>query len=329
MMQSGLLVPVGEGGTMSVYSEIAVDIGDGQSMEQALSTFSAHIRNMIGILEQANSSTLVLIDEMASGTDPGEGVGLSIAMLEELHRRGATVVATTHFGEIKHFAAATPGFENARMEFDTVTLQPLYRLRIGEAGQSYAYAIALKLGMAQHIIDRSKSISDQGVQQNHSSTEKCITEHLPTLSGETEANVFVQSEATDAPPVADIAKPIVPTNAASQTTSAMKSMKAEETETSVPATVFQKGDRVYIGYLDQTGTVCEVEDARGNIGIMLRGRKVKIHKKRLKLHIAADQLYPDNYDLDIVFESKENRKKRKLMGRKHVEGLQIELPPDE
>ena len=303
MMQSGLLVPVGEGGTMSVYSEIAVDIGDGQSMEQALSTFSAHIRNMIGILEQANSSTLVLIDEMASGTDPGEGVGLSIAMLEELHRRGATVVATTHFGEIKHFAAATPGFENARMEFDTATLQPLYRLRIGEAGQSYAYAIALKLGMAQHIIDRSKSISDQGVQQNHSSTET--------------------------PPVADIAKPIVSTNAAPQTTSAMKSTKPEETEISAPATVFQKGDRVYIGYLDQTGTVCEVEDARGNIGIMLRGRKVKIHKKRLKLHIAADQLYPDNYDLDIVFESKVNRKKRKLMGRKHVEGLQIELPPDE
>lgn len=329
MMQSGLLVPVGEGGTMSVYSEIAVDIGDGQSMEQALSTFSAHIRNMIGILEQANSSTLVLIDEMASGTDPGEGVGLSIAMLEELHRRGATVVATTHFGEIKHFAAATPGFENARMEFDTATLQPLYRLRIGEAGQSYAYAIALKLGMAQHIIDRSKSISDQGVQQNHSSTEKCITEHLPTLSGETGANVFVQSESTDAPPVADIAKPIVPTNAAPQTTSAMKSTKPEETEISAPVTVFQKGDRVYIGYLDQTGTVCEVEDARGNIGVMLRGRKVKIHKKRLKLHIAADQLYPDNYDLDIVFESKVNRKKRKLMGRKHVEGLQIELPPDE
>lgn len=329
MMQSGLLVPVGEGGTMSVYSEIAVDIGDGQSMEQALSTFSAHIRNMIGILEQANSSTLVLIDEMASGTDPGEGVGLSIAMLEELHRRGATVVATTHFGEIKHFAAATPGFENARMEFDTATLQPLYRLRIGEAGQSYAYAIALKLGMAQHIIDRSKSISDQGVQQNHSSTEKCVTEHLPTLSGETGANVFVQSESTETPPVADIAKPIVPTNAAPQTTSAMQSTKPEETEISAPATVFQKGDRVYIGYLDQTGTVCEVEDARGNIGIMLRGRKVKIHKKRLKLHIAADQLYPDNYDLDIVFESKVNRKKRKLMGRKHVEGLQIELPPDE
>ncbi|KAF4325852.1 hypothetical protein G195_000584 [Phytophthora kernoviae 00238/432] len=237
MMQSGLLVPVAEEGEMAVYHEVAVDIGDGQSLEQALSTFSAHIRNMIGILAQADSSTLVLIDEMASGTDPGEGVGLSIAMLEELHSRGATVVATTHFGEIKHFAAATPGFENARMEFDTVSLQPLYRLRIGEAGESYAYSIALKLGMPQRIIERSKLISDQGVSQ---------------------------------------------------------------------------------------------QDSRGNIGVMLRGRKVKIHKKRLTLHISAQELYPgDDYDLDIVLETKENRKKRKLMGRKHVEGLTIELPPEE
>ncbi|MDQ0171068.1 endonuclease MutS2 [Paenibacillus tundrae] len=333
MMQSGLLVPVGEGGTMSVYSEIAVDIGDGQSMEQALSTFSAHIRNMIGILEQANSSTLVLIDEMASGTDPGEGVGLSIAMLEELHRRGATVVATTHFGEIKHFAAATPGFENARMEFDTVTLQPLYRLRIGEAGQSYAYAIALKLGMAQHIIDRSKSISDLGIQQSNSSTEKWITEleedHHITSQSEQKPYKSSLSPSTEKHPVSDIAKPIVLTNTSSQAESALKSKKLKESEATVKANVFHKGDRVYIGYLDQTGTVCDVEDARGNIGVMLRGRKIKIHKKRLTLHIAADQLYPDNYDLDIVFESKVNRKKRKLMGRKHVEGLQIELPPEQ
>lgn len=102
---------------------------------------------MIGILETAGSSTLIPIDEMASGTDPGEGVGLSIALLEEFHRRQATVLATTHFSEIKHFAENTPGFQNACMEFDTETLQPLYRLRIGEAGKSYAYAIALKLGM--------------------------------------------------------------------------------------------------------------------------------------------------------------------------------------
>lgn len=159
MVQSGLLVPVLHGSRMAVFEEIVVDIGDGQSIEHALSTFSAHIRNMISILETTGNSTLILIDEMASGTDPGEGVGLSIALLEEFHRRRATVVATTHFSEIKHFAENTPGFQNARMEFDTETLQPLYRLRIGEAGESYAYAIALKLGMWTRIIERSEAIS--------------------------------------------------------------------------------------------------------------------------------------------------------------------------
>ncbi|PAF30318.1 DNA mismatch repair protein MutS [Paenibacillus sp. 7516] len=304
MMQSGLLVPVGEGGEMAVFHEVAVDIGDGQSLEQALSTFSAHIRNMIGILEQANSSTLVLIDEMASGTDPGEGVGLSIAMLEELHSRGATVVATTHFGEIKHFAAAARGFENARMEFDTATLQPLYRLCIGEAGESYAYSIALKLGMPQRIIDRSQSISDQGI------SKSSVLEPFPNSAAAQKTEKKVHSPAA--------------------TEAGNPSLQVEDTKSVPPKKKFRKGDRVYAAYLDQSGIVCDVEDSRGNIGVMLRGRKVKIHKKRLTLSISADELYPgDDYDLDIVLETKENRKKRKLMGRKHVEGLTIELPPEE
>ena len=96
-----------------------------------------------------------------------------------------------------------------------------------------------------------------------------------------------------------------------------------------PVRAFRKGDRVYAAYLDQAGIVSDEEDHRGQIGVMIRGRKLKIHKKRLRLHISADELYPGNYDLDIVLESKENRKKRNLMKRKHVEGLHIELPPEE
>ncbi|MGC5774224.1 endonuclease MutS2 [Paenibacillus pabuli] len=323
MMQSGLLVPVAEGGEMAVYHEVAVDIGDGQSLEQALSTFSAHIRNMIGILEQANSATLVLIDEMASGTDPGEGVGLSIAMLEELHHRGATVVATTHFGEIKHFAAATPGFENARMEFDTVTLQPLYRLRIGEAGESYAYSIALKLGMPQRIIERSKVVSDQGVSQHVSPS---LTPSVPIVNSAPSQ----KSSTTEQEHMNKIKNRLRPVNSSIQTGTRKQSEQPAAPESSAPAKAFRKGDRVYAAYLNQSGIVCDLEDSRGNIGVMLRGRKVKIHKKRLTLHISADQLYPgDDYDLDIVLETKENRKKRKLMSRKHVEGLMIELPPEE
>ncbi|WP_429349971.1 endonuclease MutS2 [Paenibacillus sp. 4624] len=320
MMQSGLLVPVDERGEMAVYEQIAVDIGDGQSLEQALSTFSAHIRNMITILKQANPSTLVLIDEMASGTDPGEGVGLSIAMLEELHHRGATVVATTHFGEIKHFASATSGFENARMEFDTVSLQPLYRLRIGEAGESYAYSIALKLGMPEHIIDRSKSVVGEALTKNK--MQDVAEEPQSQTDGELHTTVPVSMEHNGS--IEHDAHKSVPSETISSNDRSPVSDPAP-----APIRAFRKGDRVYAAYLDQAGIVSEEEDNHGQIGVMIRGRKLKIHKKRLRLHISADELYPDNYDLDIVLESKENRKKRKLMGRKHVEGLQIELPPEE
>ncbi|WP_226002859.1 endonuclease MutS2 [Paenibacillus sp. BJ-4] len=292
MVQSGLLVPVLEGSRMAVFEEIEVDIGDGQSIEHALSTFSAHIRNMIGILETAGSSTLILIDEMASGTDPGEGVGLSIALLEEFHRRQATVVATTHFSEIKHFAENTPGFQNARMEFDTETLQPLYRLRIGEAGESYAYAIALKLGMWNRIIERSQAISTGRMSRN------------------TQESFII-------PPALAEEKPVA------------ASKPSPKKETLNPSAIpFALGDSVYVGYLNRTGIVYKTEDERGNVGILIQGQKLTINKKRLVLHIAATELYPDDYDLDIVLETKENRKKRKLLGRKHVQGLIIESPPE-
>lgn len=361
MMQSGLLVPVAEGSEMAVFEEMAVDIGDGQSMEQALSTFSAHIRNMIGILEQAGPSTLVLIDEMASGTDPGEGVGLSIAMLEELHRRGATVVATTHFGEIKHFAAATPGFENARMEFDTVSLQPLYRLRIGEAGESYAYAIAQKLGMPERIIERSKAVSSQGMAEKKERREMSEQEMDSIQPGsgshpddqrsvqETQ-RFYEQGMGHPDNHASGQTATFAPIQAGSQTGAGPQLAKqhskldatvheradtqpgsdSDESESILRAKAFRKGDRVFAAYLNETGTVYETEDKRGNIGVLMRGNKIKIHKKRLTLHIAAEELYPDldHYDLDIVLDTKENRKKRKQMARKHVDGLIIETPPE-
>lgn len=110
-------------------------IGDGQSLAQSLSTFSAQMKSIEGMLRDASKGVLLLIDELAAGTDPGEGIALSIAILEELSRKGANIIVTTHFNELKAFAAATAGFQNARMEFDKETLQPLYRLTIGEAGR--------------------------------------------------------------------------------------------------------------------------------------------------------------------------------------------------
>ncbi|TNJ68041.1 DNA mismatch repair protein MutS [Paenibacillus hemerocallicola] len=298
MAQSGMPVPVGEGSELAVFTNVTADIGDGQSIEQSLSTFSAHIRNMVDILKIADRSTLVLLDEMASGTDPGEGVGLSIAILEALHERGATVVATTHFNEIKHFAADTRGFQNARMEFDAETLHPLYRLRIGEAGQSYAFHIASKLGIPPDIISRSQEwTANRGIERSEAIAAK-------TLPPEEE-------EGPEAPE---------PTQPAAG--------EKEEGANPVPKR-FEVGDSVLISYLGKTGIVYEEEDGRGNVGVMIQKQKCKINKKRLVLHIAKKELYPDDYDFDIVFETKENRKKKKLMSRKHVEGVMITKKSDE
>ncbi|WP_442600809.1 endonuclease MutS2 [Paenibacillus sp. KN14-4R] len=308
MVQSGLLVPVQAGSQFAVFRHIAVDIGDGQSIEHALSTFSAHIRNVIEILKIADHSTLVLIDEMASGTDPGEGVGLSIAILEELQKRRATVVATTHFSEIKSFAAATPGFENARMEFNTETLEPLYKLKIGEAGQSYAFLIAKKLGLPMTIINRSSEIAAKGIGVHGSdSTEGDDRNILKNEHHTTEVAQHDQKRVL----------PVVPN----------KSTLAEE-DHQMPVKKFEIGDSVYVSYLGRAGIVCSLEDAMGNVGVMIQKQKFKVNKKRLKLHIASKDLYPDNYDLDIVLETKKDRKIRKLMNRKHVKGLSIEKKAD-
>lgn len=307
MVQSGLLVPVAEGSHCAVFDEVSVDIGDGQSLEHALSTFSAHIRNIRDILQTAGRSTLVLLDEMASGTDPGEGVGLSIAILEELFQRQATVVVTTHFTEIKNFADRTAGFENARMEFDADTLEPLYRLRIGEAGHSYAFVIAAKLGIPEAIIARSREITEAG-------TTRGIAAYSHKDSSDTEERAGEPTPGEyDSFPIEGPDQPLDDKN------------KEDEAPAS---SLYQLGDRVYVPYLKRSGTVYETMDARGHIGVMIQQERLKINHKRLKPYIAAKDLYPEDYDLDIVFESKENRKKRNLMKRKHVEGLQIETKPE-
>ncbi|AZK44857.1 endonuclease MutS2 [Paenibacillus lentus] len=158
MVQSGLLVPVNPGSRFAIFNRIMAVIGDGQNLEQSLSTFSAQIKSLVSMIREAGPNTLLLIDELAAGTDPGEGIALSIAILEELNRLGATVLVTTHFNELKTFAAQTEGFQNARMEFDPETLMPLYRLTIGQAGQSYAIEIASKLGISLDIIERSREM---------------------------------------------------------------------------------------------------------------------------------------------------------------------------
>lgn len=328
MAQTGLLIPAAAGSRVGVFQAIEADIGDGQSLDRSLSTFSSHIRNVTDILSVADRSTLVLLDELATGTDPGEGVGLSIAVLEELYRRGAAVLATTHFNEIKEYARLAPGFRNARMAFDEDTLQPLYRLDMGEAGDSYAFVIARKFGIGEEIITRAKEIArglKSGASRSGSgdSPGEGVQGILPPTPPQGAAAGNGQAS-QGAPGRADSPRAEGRGRDVAAQTDGRGGSTAAEGESGIKPPELGVGDVVWIPSLGQRGVVYRLADERGNLIIQVRGVKQLINRKRVQLQIESKHLYPDDYDMDIVFDSVENRKKRSLMAKRHVEGVKIE-----
>jgi MutS2 family protein len=300
MVQSGLHVPAEPVSEFTVFTDILADIGDGQSIEQSLSTFSSHIRNIISIIECVDSNTLVIIDELGAGTDPGEGMGLAIAILEETYLRGAVTIATTHYSEIKDYAYSKDGFKNGCMEFDLDTLRPLYRLKIGEPGESNAFLIALRLGMRRDIIERAHEVTYK---------EKKTYEEFKYTN-----------EITPVKNIEVVQKHAELTNKSIKQTEDKKNYD----KLAKPA-AFNIGDCVYINTMGRTGIVCEQEDGKGNLAVMVMHKKFIINKTRLSMYIASEELYPDAYDLDIVMKSKDTRKKNKIMGKRHVDGMVLEV----
>lgn len=286
MAQSGLHLPC-EKADICLNSQVLCDVGDGQSITENLSTFSSHITNAMSILRKVNQESLVIMDELGSGTDPAEGMGIAIAILDELLKSGCLYLVTTHYPEVKHYGEVTEGVQNARMAFDRENLSPLYRLEIGKSGESCAFYIAKRLGMPDGMLRRA-ALEAYGEEEpdglSLDADQHLVHEHAPSVRKE-------------------------------------KTVVGNQVITEK----FRRGDSVMIYPDKKIGIVCQAANEKGVLQIQLQDKKIWVNHKRVKLHVAAAELYPADYDFSILFDSVETRKLRHQMEKKHCQDLEIRL----
>ena len=278
MAQCGLHVACKKA-EICMNSNFLCDIGDGQNISENLSTFSAHIVNVLEILKKVNRDSLVVMDELGSGTDPTEGMGIAIAILEELQKSGGLFLVTTHYPEVKQYADKKARIENARMTFDKESLQPLYQLVIGEAGESCAFYIAGKMGMPEEMLKTAMKAA-YGKEE--------ISENLKQV---------VSKNHLEKRRVSGIQK------------------RKRRNEAAQKALEFQLGDSVLVYPDKKIGIVCKTANEKGVLRVQMADKKIWVNRKRIKLHVAAEKLYPDDYDFSIIFDSVKNRKLRHQMDR--------------
>ena len=286
MAGCGLHVPCREA-DICMNNQILCDIGDGQNIADNLSTFSSHISNVLHILRKVTKESLVIMDELGSGTDPAEGMGIAIAIIEQLRLSGCLFFVTTHYPEVKSYAARHEEIVNARMEFDRENLKPLYRMEIGKSGDSCALYIAKRLGMPGDML--------------YTAAMEAYGEVREALVNELELKKETQWKKEFVPSI----------------------QKMKETERKPLMPVFTRGDSVTVLPEGTIGIVVVPEDERGNVLVQVKGEKITVNQKRLKLKVAASELYPEDYDFSIIFDTVENRKARHKMGKGYQGDLTV------
>lgn len=290
MAQCGLHVPCKKA-DFAMHNQVLCDIGDGQNITENLSTFSAHIKNSLSIISKADKESLVIMDELGSGTDPTEGMGIAIAILEELRKSNCLFLITTHYPEVKAYTEKTPHVQNARMAFDKESLKPLYRLEIGEAGESCAFYIAKRLGMTDEML-HTASMAAYGE----------VSEELKKGNKNPQDRQMQRTNSYKTPVI---------------------QKKKESKIDSKRIDQYEIGDSVMIYPEQKIGIVCKKVDEKGMLQVQAKEKKIEINQKRVKLHVKADKLYPEDYDFSILFQSVEERKIRHQMQRKYTPDLEI------